>query len=44
MSPLKGVTVMISESVVAQFSLIFPESEGAASASECTLHLFKVFR
>ena len=43
-SPMEGVPLMISESAPTPFSLTFSKSKGAASASESTSHLCKVFR
>jgi len=41
---LELVSLMISQSPSPQFSLTFSESTGAASTSESTRHLSKVFR
>jgi hypothetical protein len=43
-SPLADVSLMISQLAPTKFSLTFPDSIGAASASKCTLHLCKMFR
>jgi len=42
--PLEVVSLMISQSAPTQFSLTFSESTGAASTSESTPYLSKVFR
>jgi hypothetical protein len=43
-SALESVSLMISETVVAQFSLTISESTRARSAAESTRHLCKLFR
>jgi len=43
-SLMEGVSLLISESAPTPFLLLFSKSKGAASASESTCHLWKLFR
>ena len=43
-SPMEGVSLMISESAPTPFLLTISKSKGAASASESTRDLWKLFR
>src|SRR4030065_468154 len=43
-SPFEVVSLMFSQSATTQFALTFSSSPTAASASESTRHLWKVFR
>jgi len=44
MSPLELVSLTISQAPPTQFRLTFSKSTGAASTSESTRHLSKIFR
>jgi len=43
-SPLESVSLMISETVVAQFSLIVSKSPGAGNPDESARHFVNLFR